>query len=545
MVHNYPYCPPPHTEHTHPITACYKPLAKEEIRLIRIRGLDAHGTLTCSLENTRLDIAAGEYVAVSYTWNEADPIWYHKAWHKSLPVLLDKFAIQMSAKVATILALMQKRGRTLVWIDAICIDQSDLEEKAQQVGLMGDIYAKAFEVESFLGSPDNSTDICFDAANSLSQTLGTASMDASQILRGASKIHYNSYWRRAWILQEISLARKVVLSCGSRCTSLEAFENLQRFTDHPCSAFGTLRGVLASRGLISVEIWKTMISEVKTHGIFNTAKLDQDQTLRSQKQPFLEVLQEGRYYNMCRDPRDLLLSRLSLATDATELIPRVDYGIPTEELYAQFAVNCIEKTDSLEVIFAASNTTMNLPSWIPDWTSKDWPSKYMMATMPEEVQLDALSWNDIDLPRVSTCRSKLIVQGRVLYTLRRKSYSCWLFSFANRLHGLGDSRNLYSVKEVPRVGDVVCILRGSPSPVHLRPTGEHYKLVGRNWISSALLDVHWIFGRHSFSPFGKDRDPSPRPWEWDSRASRRVDEHGNAVKWERVNDIPEDVFTIT
>jgi hypothetical protein len=41
----------------------------------------------------------------------------------------------------------------MMWIDAICIDQSDLQEKNQQVHMMGRIYQEASCTDIWLGDP--------------------------------------------------------------------------------------------------------------------------------------------------------------------------------------------------------------------------------------------------------------------------------------------------------------------------------------------------------------------------------------------------------
>ncbi len=48
-------------------------------------------------------------------------------------------------------------GSIALWIDAICIDQSDEAEKARQIPLMGDIYSKATSVCIWLGKEDERT----------------------------------------------------------------------------------------------------------------------------------------------------------------------------------------------------------------------------------------------------------------------------------------------------------------------------------------------------------------------------------------------------
>jgi len=42
-----------------------------------------------------------------------------------------------------LIAVRQKKEEVLVWVDALCIDQQNKDERATQVRLMGNIYSKA------------------------------------------------------------------------------------------------------------------------------------------------------------------------------------------------------------------------------------------------------------------------------------------------------------------------------------------------------------------------------------------------------------------
>ncbi|KAH7364025.1 heterokaryon incompatibility protein-domain-containing protein [Rhexocercosporidium sp. MPI-PUGE-AT-0058] len=46
---------------------------------------------------------------------------------------------------------------TYLWIDAVCIDQNNIEERGQQVSLMFEIYTKASVVIAWLGGEDEYT----------------------------------------------------------------------------------------------------------------------------------------------------------------------------------------------------------------------------------------------------------------------------------------------------------------------------------------------------------------------------------------------------
>ena len=56
------------------------------------------------------------------------------------------------------------------WIDSICIDQSNLQERAHQVQLMQLIYRQAEQVIVWLGKPSNDSDLAIDFIKILDKT---------------------------------------------------------------------------------------------------------------------------------------------------------------------------------------------------------------------------------------------------------------------------------------------------------------------------------------------------------------------------------------
>jgi hypothetical protein len=93
------------------------------------------------------------FTALSYTW-ENQP--------------LDRYIICRGKKLAITAnceaALRQLRRRflgRLLWVDAICIDQTNKDEKAQQIPIMDHIYGHATEVVVWLGERTIETEIGF------------------------------------------------------------------------------------------------------------------------------------------------------------------------------------------------------------------------------------------------------------------------------------------------------------------------------------------------------------------------------------------------
>jgi hypothetical protein len=112
----------------------------------------------------------------------------------------------------------------LLWVDALCINQQDPQERASQVALMGDIYSQAEYVLAFLSPERQRYDLGLDyieeAARSpeihfepsLSPHLRLKGFDASdQVLQDSLIGFFAAPWlARVWTVQEFLLAHKVV-----------------------------------------------------------------------------------------------------------------------------------------------------------------------------------------------------------------------------------------------------------------------------------------------------------------------------------------------
>src|SRR5690348_10050106 len=87
---------------------------------------------------------------------------------------------------------------TWFWIDALCINQSSVTERNHQVQQMWRIYENR-RVCAWLGSDERFADI-------LALRMET--------MTDAWRLRESSYWERAWIVQEVALARHMTLMAG-------------------------------------------------------------------------------------------------------------------------------------------------------------------------------------------------------------------------------------------------------------------------------------------------------------------------------------------
>lgn len=128
------------------------------------------------------------YECLSYTWGD-------QAADKRITINGQQFKVRKNLFNA-LRRLRQEKPRTL-WVDAICINQADVEERNAQVSLMAFIYGRATRVLVWLGqSPQPYTSLDREVMYIQSQANGKA-------------IITNPYWSRLWIIQEIVLAQEV------------------------------------------------------------------------------------------------------------------------------------------------------------------------------------------------------------------------------------------------------------------------------------------------------------------------------------------------
>jgi hypothetical protein len=159
----------------------YDPLPNDNsIRLFTIRPGNTTDILECDLQIVEL-LKAPAYTAISYVWGPLDPAVTIRCNGRDLtitPNLADVLLQIRAGPKKSFVDLNPPRENlpaaewpkdpeilggnvfqgTVLWVDALCIDQANLAERAQQVGMMRDIYWHAETVLIWLGKGDESTE---------------------------------------------------------------------------------------------------------------------------------------------------------------------------------------------------------------------------------------------------------------------------------------------------------------------------------------------------------------------------------------------------
>jgi hypothetical protein len=119
----------------------------DNIRLLHLLpNEDEAAPIQCELRNyslQRLSTRTHMYEALSYVWGSP---------HETLSIRVDRDLFLVTVNLHAALSRLRDHyiGR-IIWVDAVCIDQTNLEERKQQVQLMAKIYSKAYRVVVWLG----------------------------------------------------------------------------------------------------------------------------------------------------------------------------------------------------------------------------------------------------------------------------------------------------------------------------------------------------------------------------------------------------------
>ncbi|KAG9501856.1 hypothetical protein J7337_007552 [Fusarium musae] len=123
----------------------YTPLpSHSHIRVLLIQPGVNEDTLVASFELLDLNAASIRFEAISYQWSEGG--------NQRASMRLGGEKISINAYLRNILLhLRLEQQIRVVWADALCINQSDHEERLHQVSIMQRIYSQAFRVIGFVG----------------------------------------------------------------------------------------------------------------------------------------------------------------------------------------------------------------------------------------------------------------------------------------------------------------------------------------------------------------------------------------------------------
>lgn len=229
---------------------------------------------------------------------------------------------------------------------------------------MADIYKKAQVVLVWIGKEDDETEQTFSEARRLAaaQRASNTGLQASQkisynpddhqspysgIAKGFLSIFRRDWFKRIWVIQEVSVCRKVNVICGPLIID---WEDLMAVL-YAAAVPGTV-----------VDGWRKA-----SYAIFEQRK-DFDKSRR----PDLSLLIVRHQDSLATKAEDKIYALLGLASDVSREQVPISYIITINDIYQKVASSCLVYDQNLSILgsvqASSSSLLTGLPSWVSDWS---------------------------------------------------------------------------------------------------------------------------------------------------------------------------------
>ena len=268
------------------------------------------------------------------------------------------------------------------WIDAICINQTDLSERGIQVALMKEIYSKAQCVRVWLGEAADASDRACDILEILLRTpsddpgvqeLGRALQPVD--IMALVKFFDRSWWQRVWVIQEFGLASDSTIHCGTKTLLMgRGYDGLWLKTFRAINATIKLHGWEAvdyNDEFIAFE--RARLSPLRAfenvQALVNMKKAKASGAIKPQYIAHLLAL-VGQF--QASDSRDMIYGLLGLMPRSEDLSP--DYRRTVGQVYSDATIYATQRMGDLAMFTLAElwrSKNSDLPSWTPDWRLSD------------------------------------------------------------------------------------------------------------------------------------------------------------------------------
>ncbi|GAW19324.1 hypothetical protein ANO14919_088100 [Xylariales sp. No.14919] len=407
----------------------FSPLPNGYIRLLQLMPhRDERAPIRCHLiDHPLLGPSLGEgphlYEALSYVWGSSEK-----------PRLVYTEAGYIAVTKNLHAALLRLRDRTLprvLWVDSICINQDDIEERGCQVQLMAMVYAKATRVVVWL------EELVADSHQLNGDTI-TDSSHALEVIRAAADSQFNNYqidetshegiiklfqrswFRRIWVLQEVSAARQILIMARHREIDGHAFSlcfNKLKLAVEDVELQSIVRSVMY---LLEGSVLRPR------HGIVATNEFSLDISPLGQ---LIDMYQRRE----ATDRRDKVYALLGMSSDNhSRGVLSANYQLSWKELFSQLIKYILSQGVSVET-----------------WDEKEIAvvrAKGYIIGHVESIESDG-AWNPRQVVTVS---------------LRYPFY---------------DTLTFYTTANTIRIDDVVCFLQGASNPTIIRPCWDYCAIV--------------------------------------------------------------------
>lgn len=433
------------------------------IRLLSLQPGHGRDPVRCLLAEADFAICGRDghpgYDALSYVWGSPEA---------PVRIQINESGLAIGRNLFQALVDIRRPDEArLLWVDAICIDQANTQEKNTQVPLMKDIYSRARQTLCYLGPrKPKMTRRCYAMLKELAEEAKTlppqkqataAAPDAieaapafvnhvqitpvaSDLARkyavvgadGIAEMAACTWWQRAWTVQELLLSPRPVIMTGRFAI---AWEDARAAADYG----------------LNLQLWGPtefgFFLDLVSVPYLSTRALDTQLRLRKQRaerfdttaavRDFLHVLTQCRYRES-QNPRDKVYAFLGLLRDtrardgdggadddddAAQLRISVDYNSAVRDVYRQVSTLFLQYLQNLDVLGVCPASPLpGRPSWVTDWSVSS-----PQATPLSRDSLDRIRTTHATCKTLAGCRftgegaRTMVLNGHVLSSVAQVS----------------------------------------------------------------------------------------------------------------------------
>ncbi|KAF5568397.1 heterokaryon incompatibility (het-6OR allele) [Fusarium phyllophilum] len=406
-----------------------KSIGTESFRLVSVT-IDANRQPSLTLKEHEIPSPTRpDYYALSYTWNPpymSDPAYYADTDVRYVLLNGSKFAVKPNLYDA-LFQLHHSYPQILFWIDALCINQHDLQERKLQVGIMDRIFGGSSRVVVWLGKFFARLEMGLQVAERIACVASTACkaiireqkyphthhLEEMKEAYGLDSLSFDEAdalvtlfscrgFGRQWVIQEVALARQIDIVCNEMSVPFDKIGSIALFLHLSGLLVGIGNLVVAGgkdmRLLEDMHLMQTGRTQIVRewckgdrsewrdvlHLVDFTAGIVENTVAAGQSKEsmvgvvLLKLLMWLVGFN-CGDRRDTIYGLTGIISRVVSIhgldsIPQrlqPDYSLETATVLHNAATEILQATGSLALLGVvkdpALRETTGLPSWVPDY----------------------------------------------------------------------------------------------------------------------------------------------------------------------------------
>jgi hypothetical protein len=384
---------------------------KPHIRLLTLLPATSEADpVQCSIATVELTTAPA-FESLSYCWGEVTQKKLIKC--KNRPFLVTQ------SLHSALQNLRQQTKERVLWIDAICINQDDMEERSAQVVLMRDIYRRAERVLVWLGPGADNSELAYSTLRRLSKywpeilerwavdrmsalklgpyrktlqrlcgSQGVAQSDDIETdprfqiqpkeLAALRAVLERSWWTRLWVIQEVCVSTAVTMICGHDTMSWDDLSSgyaVAMCAGGMLARIGSTAWIVCCMGLYQLKFaFDRMQQQMKDSAEASADPGSLQGFFRTIDMLEMACITDTFRASVPHDKIYGIVGLVDLHPDEKGLSIVPNYELSVVDCYQNAALTIMKRSGSLRllenVVFPSTTQRRleGLPSWVPDWS---------------------------------------------------------------------------------------------------------------------------------------------------------------------------------